>query len=809
MVQGLVRSLLTNNGSSRQGDMETDEIQEHMRLPVCENLGSKIEEEKRKIANLSGSNIINDNRLLNITSLNFANIDMKDRFFIDFLKQFDSNDPINGFMLEKLLNDYKWNIEENSKYDPKDINDTLKKGLLNQPCIKTSSYFKFYHNNMCIWPQCYKPMSSKGDYICHVLDEHKNDAEGLRQLEEQRKYTKILESLYNSNKLRLQLMFEHLCMNTTGSLSPLVSPLSSDNFSFENYNDKNDSNFNSPLSPFSFTNFDVSKSLVCDDKTGKVSKASKRKFSCPNGSIKSGSRLTRYDDSEFIKDKDYYANNDVRPPYTYANLIRQAIKESKSNQLTLNEIYQWFHDSFVYFRRNQATWKNAVRHNLSLHKCFVRYEYNDRGAVWTVNDEEYFRRRPHSNISRSARTSPSRNDEIKFPQPDEKNQLSEINNEDQSLGININSLSDVENNAINEIVLSKSCYLPSIHSDVMNITLKKIKQENEEKQIITNRVDTTEKASDSIIENINNKEINIMDALLLKKINATEDSSNKMDVDKKKDTVLKMIDNPFTITVTETNDSNINVENVCSSPSSDNTSTPKSNDNNKNQELSLLDSVSKAFSTNQGLVDSSLNMGAPFGPCVFPQSRNQITDHQSLFKTYEMLSNIYPNFSTTGVCIPSFDGLSLSRSAGNYSQFLNSNIPLNTTAINNRTTGSEKDDHFDQTLNFSFNPIAVSRSNDEGLLKKSCQSTSTIKKNSIIGKCTNQGLAQTFNNSKSKSSLRNFSTVYPQRSMGIVNPKPGDRFVLKVQPGPKKDDVPSTITTPEPINITKEEVPKI
>lgn len=48
---------------------------------------------------------------------------------------------------------------------------------------------------------------------------------------------------------------------------------------------------------------------------------------------------------------------------------------------------------FAYFRRNTATWKNAVRHNLSLHKCFVRVE-NVKGAVWTVDEREYQKRRP-------------------------------------------------------------------------------------------------------------------------------------------------------------------------------------------------------------------------------------------------------------------------------------------------------------------------------------------------------------------------------------------------------------------------------
>ncbi|CAK9291000.1 unnamed protein product [Gordionus sp. m RMFG-2023] len=95
---------------------------------------------------------------------------------------------------------------------------------------------------------------------------------------------------------------------------------------------------------------------------------------------------------EINKNREFYASNDVRPPFTYASLIRQAIIESIDGQLTLNEIYNWFQASFVYFRKNAATWKNAVRHNLSLHRCFVRVE-NVKGAVWTVDEAEYYRRR--------------------------------------------------------------------------------------------------------------------------------------------------------------------------------------------------------------------------------------------------------------------------------------------------------------------------------------------------------------------------------------------------------------------------------
>ena len=36
--------------------------------------------------------------------------------------------------------------------------------------------------------------------------------------------------------------------------------------------------------------------------------------------------------------------------------------------------------------------QNAIRTNLSLHKCFVRYE-DDFGSFWTVDDREFLKRR--------------------------------------------------------------------------------------------------------------------------------------------------------------------------------------------------------------------------------------------------------------------------------------------------------------------------------------------------------------------------------------------------------------------------------
>ena len=38
------------------------------------------------------------------------------------------------------------------------------------------------------------------------------------------------------------------------------------------------------------------------------------------------------------------------------------------------------------------TFQNAIRHNLSLHKCFRRVE-NVKGSVWVVDEEEFQQRR--------------------------------------------------------------------------------------------------------------------------------------------------------------------------------------------------------------------------------------------------------------------------------------------------------------------------------------------------------------------------------------------------------------------------------
>ncbi|KAG9340313.1 hypothetical protein JZ751_021760 [Albula glossodonta] len=78
--------------------------------------------------------------------------------------------------------------------------------------------------------------------------------------------------------------------------------------------------------------------------------------------------------------------------HVYCTALPQAILESPDKQLSLNQIYHWFTKMFLYFRYNTTTWKNAVRHNLSLHRCFVRVE-RGKGAVWTVDETEFQKRK--------------------------------------------------------------------------------------------------------------------------------------------------------------------------------------------------------------------------------------------------------------------------------------------------------------------------------------------------------------------------------------------------------------------------------
>ncbi|XP_036908303.1 forkhead box protein P4 isoform X2 [Sturnira hondurensis] len=253
---------------------------------------------------------------------------------------------------------------------------------------ETPSSHPLYGHGECKWPGCETLCEDLGQFIKHLNTEHALDDRSTAQCRVQMQVVQQLEIQLAKESERLRAMMAHLHMRPSEP-KPFSQPL------------------NPAPGSSSFSKVTVSAAdsfpdgLVHPPTSAAAPVTPLRPPGLGSASLHSGGPARRRSSdkfcspisSELAQNHEFYKNADVRPPFTYASLIRQAILETPDRQLTLNEIYNWFTRMFAYFRRNTATWKNAVRHNLSLHKCFVRVE-NVKGAVWTVDEREYQKRRP-------------------------------------------------------------------------------------------------------------------------------------------------------------------------------------------------------------------------------------------------------------------------------------------------------------------------------------------------------------------------------------------------------------------------------
>ncbi|XP_069082271.1 forkhead box protein N1 isoform X2 [Pleurodeles waltl] len=79
-----------------------------------------------------------------------------------------------------------------------------------------------------------------------------------------------------------------------------------------------------------------------------------------------------------------------KPIYSYSILIFMALRNSKNGSLPVSEIYNFMTEHFPYFKTAPDGWKNSVRHNLSLNKCFEKVENKSgsssrKGCLWALN----------------------------------------------------------------------------------------------------------------------------------------------------------------------------------------------------------------------------------------------------------------------------------------------------------------------------------------------------------------------------------------------------------------------------------------
>ncbi|KAF4984603.1 hypothetical protein FZEAL_240 [Fusarium zealandicum] len=90
-----------------------------------------------------------------------------------------------------------------------------------------------------------------------------------------------------------------------------------------------------------------------------------------------------------------------KPPHSYAQLIGMAILRSQNKRLTLAQIYKWISDNYSFYNPTDAGWQNSIRHNLSLHKNFIKIERPKddpgKGNYWAIEpgtESQFLKEKP-------------------------------------------------------------------------------------------------------------------------------------------------------------------------------------------------------------------------------------------------------------------------------------------------------------------------------------------------------------------------------------------------------------------------------
>ena len=77
----------------------------------------------------------------------------------------------------------------------------------------------------------------------------------------------------------------------------------------------------------------------------------------------------------------------VKPDISYIELVAKAIMGSPDKSVLLSTIYQWIEDNYPYYKHTKNSWRNSIRHNLSVNECFVKNKRvkNGRRFYWGIH----------------------------------------------------------------------------------------------------------------------------------------------------------------------------------------------------------------------------------------------------------------------------------------------------------------------------------------------------------------------------------------------------------------------------------------
>ena len=103
---------------------------------------------------------------------------------------------------------------------------------------------------------------------------------------------------------------------------------------------------------------------------------------------------------------------DIKPPYSYATMITQAILSNPQGVMSLSEIYNWIADHYAYYKYSKTGWQNSIRHNLSLNKAFEKVPRRPnepgKGMKWQISEsykEEFLNKISDGTILKTRRGS--------------------------------------------------------------------------------------------------------------------------------------------------------------------------------------------------------------------------------------------------------------------------------------------------------------------------------------------------------------------------------------------------------------------